>query len=88
MLTPTSHLEIMSRARTPEELAGHEAAPASVAGLAEPVYSKALNDFRRAPQAALHTAIRLVLAATPDQLPLALDALRDMMPNVANNRRP
>lgn len=31
---------------------------------------------------ALHTAIRLVLEATPDQLPLALDALRDMTPNV------
>ena len=36
MLTPTSHLEIMSRARTPEELAGHDkAATASVAGLSK-----------------------------------------------------
>ena len=34
------------------------------------------------PPAALHTAVRLVLEATPEQLPLALDALRDMMPNV------
>lgn len=30
-----------------------------------------------APDAALRTAVRLVLDATPDQLPMALDALRD-----------
>lgn len=29
------------------------------------------------PDAALRTAVRLVLDATPDQLPMALDALRD-----------
>lgn len=29
------------------------------------------------PDAALHTAVRLVLDATPEQLPMALDALRD-----------
>jgi hypothetical protein len=29
------------------------------------------------PDATLHTAVRLVLDATPDQLPMALDALRD-----------
>ena len=32
MLTPTEHLEILSRARTAEELAGQEGATASVAG--------------------------------------------------------
>lgn len=30
---------------------------------------------------ALHTAVRLVLDATPDQLPMALDALRDHFPD-------
>ena len=40
---------------------------------------------RAAPAApALHTAIRLVLEATPEQLPLALDALRDIWGGAAH----
>lgn len=41
-----------------------------------------------APEAALRTAARLVLDATPDQLPMALDALADVLgPNARGNGR-
>lgn len=41
-------------------------------------YNAALAALRAQPADSLKTAIRLVLDATPEQLPMAIDALRDL----------